>query len=215
MSWGCLMGNPFVIAEDAALKTKLQEIIVTDDKNANRPVKVWYGYPDTEVRELSWPFITIDLIDIVQAEYRQTSGQIVDNDFGGQILPVANKGYRYGTPIAYDIVYQITTYSRQPRHDRALINSVFNIFPSKYGYLVVPNQLGTESTGRTMVLDGYVKRDAVDGETGNRRILRNVFTVRVISEMPPQVAEARLTGTVETVNINTTTTDIPSEFYPV
>jgi hypothetical protein len=66
-----------------------------------------------------------------------------------------------------------------------------------------------------MMLDGYVKRDAVDGETGNRRILRNVFTVRVVSEMPPQTAAAILAHTVETVKINTTTTDIPSQFYPV
>jgi hypothetical protein len=209
------MGNPFVIAEDAALKAKLQGIIVSDDKNNTRPVKVWYGYPDTEVRELSWPFITIDLIDIVQAEYRQTSGYLVDNDFDGQIAPSGSSVYRYTTPIAYDLVYQVTTYSRQPRHDRTLINAVFNIFPSKYGFLTVPNQLDTGSTNRTMMLDGYVKRDAVDGETGNRRILRNVFTVRVVSEMPPQTAAAILARTVETVKINTTTTDIPSQFYPV
>jgi hypothetical protein len=209
------MGNPFVIAEDAALKGLLQSITVADDKNANRPVKVWYGYPDVEVRDLSFPFITIDLIDIVQAEYRQTSGKIVDIDYAGQITPSENKAFRYDTPIAYDIVYQVTSYSRQPRHDRALISSLLNIFPSKYGYLTVPNQLGTESTQRTMILDGYVKRDAVDGETGNRRVLRIVFTVRVISEMPPQVAAAAITSVVQTVNVNTTTTSIPSGLLPL
>ena len=208
------MGEPFVIAEDNALKTFLQGMTVKDDKNQNRQVKVWFGYPDVEIRDQSFPFVTIDLIDIVPGNDRQTYGYMRDTDYRGTIAPVAGYEYTYLTPVAYDLVYQVTSYSRHPRHDRALIFQLMNKFPSKYGYLIVPNQLGTEDSSRSMFLDGFVKRDAVDSETGNRRLLRNVLSIRVLSEMTPQQAETA-TKLVDEVRINNTTSYIPSEYRPV
>ena len=200
------MGNPFVIAEDLALKTMLQGLTVGDEKNSARAVKVWFGYPDVEVRAQEFPFITIDLIDIVPANDRQTSGRLYDGDYRGTIAPVGRKTYSYEIPVAYDIVYQVTSYSRHPRHDRAIIFQLLNKFPSKFGVIEVPNELGTESSRRSMFLDGYVKRDAVDGETGNRRLLRNVFTIRIVSEMTPAVAIAA-TPAASSVGINILTED--------
>jgi hypothetical protein len=195
------MGNPFIIAEDLALKSYLQGMVVGDEKNAERPVKVWFGYPDVEVRAQEFPFITIDLIDVVPASDRQTSGKMSDPDYRGTVAPEAGITYVFDIPVAYDLVYQVTTYARNPRHDRALLYQMFNKFPSKFGKLAVPNQIGTEIGYRSMFVDGFVKRDAVDGETGNRRTLRNVYTVRVISEMTPAVAAERL-ASVETIIIN-------------
>jgi hypothetical protein len=209
------MGNPFIIAEDAALKTLTSGMIVSDDTNPNRVVKVWYGYPDVEIRTQDFPFVTIDLIDIVAANDRQTSGILTDTDYQGTIAPQAGIEYSYEVPVAYDLVYQITSYSRHPRHDRALMYQLLNKFPSKYGYLTVPNQLGTSNLTRSMFLDGFVKRDTVDGETGNRRLLRNVLTVRVISQMSPNVANAVATKLVQDVDINATTSYIPSGYIPV
>jgi len=60
-----------------------------------------------------------------------------------------------------------------------------------------------------MFLDGFVKRDAVESETGNRRLLRNVLSVRVISEMTPAQASTAIKN-VEYVEIETTTSYIPS-----
>lgn len=208
------MGNPFVVAEDLALKTLCQGIKVKDDKNQNRTVKVWFGYPDVEVRDQTFPYITIDLIDIVPADNRQTYGYLVDDDYRGTITPVTGQSYKYLTPVAYDIIYQVTSWSRHPRHDRAIMFSLFNKFPSKYGRLVVPNELGTESSSRSMFVDGFVKRDTVDSETGNRRLLRNVFSIRVVSEMTPVQAQTALKN-VETVYINATTSHIPSGYQPV
>jgi hypothetical protein len=208
------MGNPFIIAEDLAIKTLLAGMVVSDEKNPARPVKVWFGYPDVEVRSQEFPFVTVDLIDIVPANDRQFSGRLADNDYRGTIAPVSNRVYTYDEPIAYDLVYQITSYSRHPRHDRALMFQLMNKFPSKYGFLRVPNELGTEQSSRSMFLDGFVKRDAVDGETGNRRLLRNVLTVRVISEMTP--TQAKVAGkTVATVSINQNNPSIPSDFNTV
>lgn len=195
------MGNPFLIAEDTALKTLLQGMTVGDEKTAYRPVKVWFGYPDVEVRAQEFPFVTIDLIDVIPANDRQNSGYLYDTDNRGTVAPEAGFTYVYEIPVAYDLVYQVTTYARNPRHDRALLYQMFNKFPSKYGKIAVPNELGTEIGYRSMFVDGFVKRDAVDGETGNRRTLRNVYTVRVVSEMTPSVAAKKL-STVEEIIIN-------------
>jgi len=199
------MGNPFIVAEDLALKTHLSGLTVSDEKNASRQVKLWFGYPDVEVRAQEFPFVTIDLIDIVPANDRQTSGFMYDQDYNGTVAVNAAGAYGYEIPIAYDLIYQITSYARHPRHDRALMLQLLNRFPSKFGKLPVPNQLGTEIGYRSMFLDGFVKRDAVDGETGNRRLLRNVLSVRVVSEMSPSLALSR-TPYVEEVSLATTPT---------
>lgn len=196
------MGNPFIIAEDLALKTLCQGINVGDDASNPRQVKVWFGYPDVETRDQSFPFITIDLIDIVPANNRQHSGMQYDSDNQGTIEPVPDTYYSYMIPVAYDLIYQVTSYARHPRHDRAIMYQLLNKFPSKYGKLEVPNQLGTETAYRSMFLDGFVKRDTVDSETGNRRLLRNTLTVRVISEMSPEVA-GQFSPAVQTVELDT------------
>lgn len=209
------MGNPFIVAEDLALKTHLAGLTVADEKSASRQVKVWFGYPDVEVRDQAFPFVTIDLVDIVPANDRQHQGVYIDNDYRGTIAPVSGITYSYDAPVAYDLIYQVTSYTRHPRHDRAVMYQLMNKFPSKYGKLAVPNELGTQTGYRSMFLDGFVKRDAVDGETGNRRLFCNVWTLRVISEMTPAVADAVSAKIVQTVEINTTTTYIPSGYQPV
>lgn len=205
------MGNPFVIAEDLALKTHLQGITVSDEKVANRQVKVWFGYPDIEIREQTYPFITIDLLDITPALNRQHQGILYDNDYRGTSQPGL---YSYDYPAAYDISYQITTHARHPRHDRALMFELHKRFPSIYGYLRVPNELGTEFSYRSTFLDGFVKRDAVEEDSGGRRLLRNVFTVRVISEMTPFAPKTSVPE-VQQVDINPTITNIPSGYTPL
>lgn len=207
-------GNPFIVAEDLALKTLVQGMTVTDQKQASRQVKVWFGYPDVEVREQDFPFVTIDLIDILDGVGRQHQGQLVDSDYRGTVAPVNDYAYRYDYPVAYDLVYQLTSYARHPRHDRAIMFQMLNKFPLRYGRLLVPNELGTETSARNMFLDGFSKRDTVQGETGNRRTLINMFTVRVVSEMTPAQAAAA-TRLVDTVLVNDITTNIPSEFYPL
>ena len=207
------MGNPFIIAEDLALKSYIAGMKVGDEKDAERAVKVWFGYPDVEIRAQEFPFVTIDLIDVVPANDRQTSGKMFDSDYRGTVAPEVGVTYLFDIPVAYDLVYQVSTYARNPRHDRALLYQMFHKFPSKYGKLAVPNELGTEIGYRSMFVDGFVKRDAVDGETGNRRTLRNVYTVRVISEMTPAVAANKLSSVEKIViNLPENNTYIPSVY---
>jgi adenylylsulfate kinase-like enzyme len=199
------MGNPFIVAEDLALKTHLAGLTVSDEKSATRQVKVWFGYPDVEARAQEFPFVTIDLIDILPANDRQNSGVMYDSDYNGTIAPSAGVSYKYDIPVSYDLVYQVTSYARHPRHDRAIMYQLLNKFPSKFGKLAVPNQLGTETGYRSMFLDGFVKRDAVESETGNRRLLRNALSVRVVSEMSPLIVDAVLGRQVEEVFLDTRT----------
>jgi hypothetical protein len=207
------MGNPFIVAEDLAIKTLLGGMTVSDEKNPTRQVKVWFGYPDVEIRTQDFPFVTIDLIDIVPANERQTQGRFSDNDNRGTQAPNGSRVYTYDVPVAYDLIYQITSHARHPRHDRAIMLQLMRKFPSKFGYLVVPNELGTENSRRHMFLDGFAKRDAVDSETGNRRLLRNVLTVRVISEMTAE--QSTSLQVASTVSVNTTNSNIPSGYNPL
>ena len=191
----------FIVAEDAALKTYVQGITVVDEKNAARPVKVWFGYPDIEMRTQDFPFMTIDLIDVRPGRDRQTAGVFTDTDYQGTIAPQTNKTYTYEVPVAMDLEYQITTYARHPRHDRAILLGMFQKFPNNRAHLPVPNQLETKISYRHMFLEQFNKRDMVEGENGNKRLLRNVYTVKVISELPTATAAA-LTNAVQTISIN-------------
>jgi hypothetical protein len=206
----------FILAEDAALKSLLSGLTVTDEKaggeSTPRPVQVWFGTPDVELRDQKFPFITIDLMDIRLAPERQMSGVIYDRDNHGTVSYSTNSVYSYEYPMTYDLVYQISTFSRHPRHDRALMTQLIQKrIPSKYGKLGVLNDLGTETAYRHMFLDEFLKRDSVEE---GRRLLHNIFIVRVVSELTHYDAD-QATKLVQQVNINPTTTHIPSDLRPV
>jgi hypothetical protein len=210
----------FLLAEDAALKSYLAGMTVSDEKEAARAVQVWFGYPDVEVRSQQFPFVTIDVIDVRQAFERQTSGIYYDVDYMGTTPQVAGQTYRYEIPVAYDIIYQITTYSRHPRHDRQIVFQMTHKFPGKWGYLPVDDELGTSTAYRHMFLESFVKRDTVEPDLGNKRLFRNIYTIRVVSEITPEAIK-QFELQVDTVNINKNddnswvATTIPSTKYPV
>jgi hypothetical protein len=201
----------FILAEDEALKSLLQGMTVSDEKAPSRPVKVWFGYPDVEIRTQSYPYVVVELIDVVPAHERQISGILYDSDYMGTVAPQDGVVYGYQIPLPYDLVYQITTYSRHPRHDRAILFQMHQKFPSQYGSIYIPNALKTETSIRHMFLDGFIKRDQIED---GKRLFRGVYTVRIVSEMTPSTAGNAL-STVQTVQVNRTTTNIPDGFTPV
>ena len=67
---------PFIINEDKALKHILTGITVSDSGNSVRPVGVFYGQPDKEIRQQSYPYITIDLINVAEDTSRAHRGHI-------------------------------------------------------------------------------------------------------------------------------------------
>ena len=207
-----------ILAEDKALKTYLQGMTVNDEKQQNRPVKIWYGYPDIEIRSQDFPFAVIELIGIRPANDRQHSGTITDNDYQGTIAPSTGFTYTYEIPVAYDLEYQIASYARHPLHDRDIAFQLMQKFPSKYGFLPVPNALGTQTAYRHMFVEAIAKRDTADNVSGARRLLSTVYTIRVISEMTPSVV-ASSDSQVTKVSINGTSAlalnTIPTAFTPI
>jgi hypothetical protein len=199
----------FIINEDQALKTILGGITVVDEKNGSRPVGVWFSTPDIESRAQSYPYITIELLDMQQAKNRQHSGIYVDNDLQGTIAPVTGTSYFYESPVTWNLVYQITTYARNPRHDRTIMAYLLNgVFVSDRGYLPVLNDLGTETSYRHLLLEEFTKRDTIED---GRRLHRNVFTVTVSSE--GNVDSYTNSPDATSVQINTVTTShIPPSY---
>jgi hypothetical protein len=169
----------FLLSEDKALREILQGLIVHDQKADNadvpRPVGVWFGQPDQELRNQNYPYITIQMIDVARDTMREmrgkTSEEYLRNDTVDENSPfIANR------PIPVNIDYQITTYSRHPRHDRELMGQImYNRLPFRFGTL----NCDDNTVRRLDVLD-VTKRDVTEQA---KRLFVNVFTVRVSSEI--------------------------------
>ena len=201
-----------IFREDEALKALLQGIQVSDGKNPHRPVQVWFTMPDVEIRQQSYPFITIDLIDIVQSKDRQVYETTYDLDKAGTFNADDGNVYGYQTPVRWDLYYQITTYARHPRHDRAILAALLKFkTPGTWGYLSIPNADKTLYENRHMFVENFAKRDTIDD---GRRLFRNTLTVRVLTEMTQDEADNGL-YIVENVQITTNSENVPSDFTPL
>lgn len=179
---------PLILNEDKALRDLLKGMTVADEKNATRVVEVWFGQPDLEVRSQSYPYMTIDLIDVMEDPSRSHQGivpvQYVPEGYTADEEKLANGQYETQMPIPLVIDYQITTYARQPRHDRQIISTLLQRkFPYRRGVLEIPE----DNTYRPVFLTSYFKRDMTEQ---GKRLFRNVFAIRVFSEMfPSEIAE--------------------------
>ena len=175
---------PFLLNEDAALKSLLTGITVSDAGNPARPVGVFYGQPDKEIRQQSYPYITIDMVGVREDTERNHSGfpymtyipegYTLEADDDGNILSTTQ------FPIPVDILYQISTWSRQPRHDRQLIAALFapGRLPFRFGQLLIPE----DKTMRRLDMLGFSKRDTTESE---KRLFSNVYNIRVSAELFP------------------------------
>jgi hypothetical protein len=201
----------FLLDEDEALRNLFKDMVVTDQKSntddgPQRKVGVWFGQPDQEIRNQSYPYITIDMIDIAEAFDRAHRGKVnpgyyedPDTITTGVNWDTDLHGKDMDFPVPVNIDYQITTYARQPRHDRQILAQLlYTKIPLRFAVLNVgPNtQLGT--TRRLDVLD-ISKRDITEQ---GKRLFVNAITVRVSSEIAPstfnkfyKVQELNVTGT--------------------
>lgn len=187
--------------EDRALKSVFSGITVSDSKQADRPVKVWFGRPDLEVRQQSYPYITLDLIGLWEARERAHRG-IVSPDYRLPDAPdpVPGHGQTMEYPVPYDFNYQVTTFARNPQHDRQIVNEILN--RRFRGGRLLGLDVPEDETVRTMTLHGMVTRDRTDEE---RRLFSKVFTITVCGEA--LASEIRSTPWVSRINLTTTTTN--------
>lgn len=184
----------FLLSEDKALRDLLKGMVVTDQKTVNpnsgeatRPVKVYFGQPDQELRDQTYPYITIDMIDLAEDASRAMRGLVKPSYMPDPGQNDQNVAYDEATqdwyihwPIPVQIDYQITTYCRQPRHDRELLAQIlYNKIPLRFAVLEPDD--GT--VRRLDVLD-IAKRDVTEQ---GKRLFVNAFTVRVSSEIAPEM----------------------------
>lgn len=186
----------FLLDEDEAIRNLLKGMYVTDQKSSTeqgpqRSVKVYFGQPDQELRDQTYPYITIDMIDISEDIQRAMRGLVKPSylpdpatmaDSGAQYDPETNNWYIHW-PIPVNIDYQITTYARQPRHDREILSQIlYKKMPLRFATLDTGPNTAQGTTRRLDVLD-VSKRDVTEQ---GKRLFVNAFTVRVSSEIAPE-----------------------------
>jgi len=188
----------FLLAEDAAVKARFSNIAVSDDRNNQRPVSVFFRYPEGET-EKHYPFITVELIDLAHNRALQLSeteywygggnlGQSIDyypsemdaSDLASQVLP--GSVLRMDSFVPITLTYQISTYTRSALHDRQLTSKLLRrVTPFRRGFIEVPE----DGTIRRFDLMGWTSADLLDQEAGYRkRIFRKVYTLQMSAELP-------------------------------
>jgi hypothetical protein len=219
----------FTLAEDAALKRRVSQMAVTDDRDNERLVKVFFRYPEGET-EKEYPFATIELIDINFARERQESERNYYYASGvgltpeqqtnytsinyypselnaGELDDMVEDGQFLSTDqfVAVDLLYQVTTYCRSQRHDRQLTALMLRrVFPFRRGFIELPE----DGTIRRCDLLNWSTSDLLDQEAAyKKRIFRKVYTLRVNSEIP----QSDLVGAGRVLSVEGTLTDHDSE----
>jgi hypothetical protein len=187
----------FLLSEDNAIRDLMKGMVVTDQKSnsagpTTRNVSVYFGQPDQEIRAQAYPYITIDMIDIAEDFARSMRGMVkpmymsdptnmveaTNTDPAVPYDPTTND-WSIHWPIPVNIDYQITTYARQPRHDREILAQImYTKIPLRFAIL----EPDDNTVRRLDVLD-ISKRDVTEQ---GKRLFVNAFTVRVSSEIAPE-----------------------------
>ena len=199
--------SQWLIAEDTAVKARFSGLTVSDDRNAGRPVQVFFRYPEGEV-EKAYPFITIEQIDIVHARARQHSEVTLYAGYreGDESVPnrldywpststnasaapgadAFSEAYLIANEfIPVDMLYQVTTYCRSFKHDRELTSKILTtVVPFRWGAIGITQ----DDTMRWFDMLDWTNADLLDPESGYRkRVFRKIYTLQMTSELPSSV----------------------------
>lgn len=155
-----------------------------------RSVGVWFGQPDQEAREQKYPYVTIDMVDVSEDTMRAMRGRskppYLSNPATigtGTTFDPALHNWEVDFPIPVNLDYQITSYARHPYHDRAILGQLLTAkFPLRFAVLAVGANTVQGTLRRVDVLD-IAKRDITEA---GKRLMVNVFTIRISSEITPQ-----------------------------
>ena len=189
------MKGPLFLSEDEALRNHLKGVVVSDQRSDNegvaRPVGVWFGQPDQEIRDQSYPYITIDMIDVAEARERAMRGLVAPTYLEPELS--SDEGWVIDMPVPINIDYQVTTFARNPRHDRQILGQLMtDKLRLRFGYL-----LPSDDTVRRLDVLDITKRDTVEA---GKRLFMNAITVRVSSEISQ--TQARTLYKVQDINLS-------------
>lgn len=178
----------FILAEDQALHQYLSKMTVPERPGSDKTteVGVWFRFPEGE-RNIKYPFITIDLIDVSPAYELWTSDHISTAPYQPSVsptLPTADPGMNLDVRnyLAFKLTYQVSVHCRSALHDRYLMSRFYtDVFPPRPFWMGVD----ADSTWRRTELIDSVQSDLMETtESGNKRIFRKVYTVSVLAEVP-------------------------------
>lgn len=174
------LNERFLLAEDAALKRKFEGLKVTIPRE--RDVGVWFNWPNKELANVDWPFITITLVDVIKAGHREHSGSPFELDYKPHNFEDTLTGAIVADdwPTPYDLYYTITTWAKDPRHDRQLLTRILGdraLAPHRMGYLEIPED---ETVRRLEVIS---MNDFTGRDSNNDVEYRRALTLRVESEL--------------------------------
>lgn len=193
----------FLLDEDRALRDLMKGIVVSDNADSERHVEAWFGHPDIELREQKYPYITVDLLEIQEGSDRVHRGDLflapgpaphgVPTWWG---FPPLKEDHTWigEMPTPVDLIYQIGTWARNPRHDRQILRACIT-----QGRTSLRGGVIATADGYTRRLDylGHVKRDR---EEGGKRLFNNIFRLRMSAEVPYGVLQQF--PAVESVHLN-------------
>ena len=190
---------PYILNEDQALKSLLTGITVSDSEKDTRSVGVFFGQPDIQIRQQAYPYIVIDLVGVSEAFDRAHRGIVTLPYTPDTVQSV--QGVVTSFPIPVTLSYQVTTYARQPRHDRELINAILSPtkIPFRFGTLSIPE----DGTVRRLDMIGFVKRDVTEQD---KRLFSTAFNVQVSAEfLADQLAQIYQVLYPPTITTNSST----------
>lgn len=186
----------FILAEEKALRAKLQGLTVEDRSQAERPVTVWYANPDETVVNRDFPYIEIRLVDVRRSAEREHRGR-------GDMPYIPDVPNWEPTPddhvtvadfaVPYDLYFEVVSNARNNRESRVIQAQLMTgPLRDRYGYLHIPEDSTIRRLDIMQPWQSLGNRD----EHG-KRIFTGSSLIRVSSEIPdPEVLNSRIVESV-------------------
>ena len=202
----------FLLAEENALKQHLSGIQYPSFSGATQKplpggvVPVYFRWPTSE-RNITYPYITIDLLSIDPAYSRWHSWTnpftkpamamyYEDNDVyhgkAGNYYPDVARdiepsgeifGYHTGPYQPYDLLFQVSVFARSIHHDRYLASRFFVDFLSQRNFWVSTD---IDGVWHRCELMSWVSGDSMETMEATKRQFRKIYTVRMETEIPSE-----------------------------
>lgn len=188
----------FLLAEDEALRAKLSDLNVPSSKPGGTRVHVWYRTPAAQ-KERRYPFITIELQNIVFANDRAHSAQLTPIDYWPSEAATfaayaANNNIPFNPDednaeamwwLPYNLYYEVTTHCRSIQQHRYLQSKLIGTayLPDRFGYLQVP----ADGSSRWLDRVGMTPNDYYENEGGESKpVFSTRYTIMVTADVPPE-----------------------------